>query len=103
MLRLVIGVCAILIGFVTVFDVVSRLNLKKEYEGKLWAVSEQLEKQKKASDLLEDQIALLRLDRDQLIGDLNNEVAKNDVYRKCVVPATGVRLLQRAIDGSAAK
>jgi hypothetical protein len=52
---------------------------------------------------LEAKLAEARAAQEKLTKELNDETNRNPVYRSCRVPADGVRLLRRAIQGTTAR
>lgn len=52
---------------------------------------------------LESTLANLRVENQQLNERLRDETARDPVYRDCVLPVGGVQLLNRALQGTAAR
>jgi len=57
----------------------------------------------KLADDLRKQAADAAAENEKLKGKIANEIAKNPVYKSCVVPHAGVQLLNKAIAGNSAK
>lgn len=67
------------------------------------AIEKKWEEAFKLSSDLEKQLAAQRETNEKLKEDLDDEIAKNGVYRACVVPADGVRLYNAAVSGAPAR
>lgn len=57
----------------------------------------------KIADDLRQKAAAAAAENEKLKGQIANEIAKNPVYASCIVPHSGVQLLNKTIAGNSAK
>lgn len=63
------------------------------------AFQEQVVKSDQLARELEARLELMRVEKEQLNESLKSEIGKHVVYSTCVVPASGVRLINQARAG----
>ena len=74
---------------------------EKQYKLQIENYKKSVEKANAVATVLESNLAAVEATNRQLNKRLNNELSKDPVYRECVVPADGLRLLNEAIANTA--